>query len=602
MRPHTVAWGLVAWLAAIGGAAIVHLLDTDGDGLPRYNTLLAGLLLVAVAPPIFGAWTVWKGDDNRNFALGVTASTVWVIGSFALYRLFFMARFPADFLATSESSFVNDIIKLRTAAPLYGQPELFESYVFAPGAPMVTYAAAWLAGGSDSIPVLRGTQILYALISAALATACFVALVRRAAPDVAWRLRPAWGAIVLPFFFLIATSPEFSPGSTVLSDDGLAQVTVALGYLILLDYMVDRSHWWLVAMALVPALGFFVEQPQLAWLGVYAGFLALFDAPRSALRATLVGVGGALSIALVAAICLGVWGEPFRYWVLGAFERHQPDGLAGLSHLAYTAGIYAMTCAGAVLWWSGPRERPLWGAWVLVLGGLVVYTLAGRDPAGIPNVGPAALVGAVWFMATVVTFYERSPRTLWTAPLLACVVLAALFLTGSVPRPANPLSREAEAYARRVETEMEGLDPDRVLIDVGAFVHLKAGRVWRDGAASVAEATLGDPQPESSLTERIQNAYYDKILLRLGSSPADSASGTNTRPQATYRTALRTAMLKAYRVDHEIPAVAAADATPTAAFGELSVLVPRKPRTTARSPAPSPPPPPSGKPGQRADK
>ena len=570
---RTAAWGIGAWVAAVGGAMVVQVLDTDGDGIPRYDTLMVALLLLSMVPTFIGAWTVWRGGDNRNLAIGLGAGAVWVASSLALYRLYFLTTFPADFLSPSEANFVANVIKLRTEGPLYGPPAAFDSYVYAPGAPTFTYGLAWILGGSTSIPILRSIQVLYALISAAIATVCCVLLIRKVAPDVAWRLRSAWGLVLFPFFFLIATNPDFNRYSTLLSVDGLGQVIFVLGYFVLVAYIMHGHRWLVIAMVFIPAVGFLVEQHQLLWLGAFALFLALFDTPRSVTRGLFVGAGGLIATATVALICLWIWGEPFRYWVLGVLEHHEPPSAWNAAHLTHSATVLVLVVIGGAMWWRGSRERPLWGAWVFVMGALVVSSLAGDQEVGLNHLGPTALVGSIWFMASVISFYERSGRALWSVPLLAVAVIAALLFTGSIPHPQNEPSTDATTYVQKIETEMEGLDPTRVLIDVGAFVHLRENKVWRDGALSVAEATQREADSLAGLKKRIRKAYYKKVLVREG-----GASTPTEMNRGRFGPDILKAVRKRYRLKGKIPAAGTSVSFRTPAFDEVSVYVPRKPR------------------------
>ncbi|MCS6953519.1 MAG: hypothetical protein NZM33_11765 [Bryobacteraceae bacterium] len=74
--------------------------------------------------------------------------------------------FPADILTWSESDFVNDIIKFRIGYPLYTDQRNNDSFVYPPGAQLLTYAISVLIGKSQSIPAYRLIRTVAALAAA----------------------------------------------------------------------------------------------------------------------------------------------------------------------------------------------------------------------------------------------------------------------------------------------------------------------------------------------------------------------------------------------------------------------------------------------------
>ena len=90
---------------------------------------------------------------------------------FYLYLIQSFVRLPADILMYSDSSFVGDIIKLRTGIPIYTPPQDNNSLVYTPAAPIVTYAIAWLIGMPTSIVAWRLIQLGFVLCAAVVAAA-----------------------------------------------------------------------------------------------------------------------------------------------------------------------------------------------------------------------------------------------------------------------------------------------------------------------------------------------------------------------------------------------------------------------------------------------
>src|SRR5262245_44606166 len=92
--------------------------------------------------------------ENAEHAKEKISESLWSIPYFSLaacvgialvlvlYYLKFIKAFvflPADILMWAETNFVGDIIKLRIGAPIYTTPSDSNSFIYTPGAPMLTY-------------------------------------------------------------------------------------------------------------------------------------------------------------------------------------------------------------------------------------------------------------------------------------------------------------------------------------------------------------------------------------------------------------------------------------------------------------------------------
>src|SRR5829696_5070394 len=77
---------------------------------------------------------------------------------------------PADLLMWEEGDFVGNIIKLNIGAPLYTDPADSNSLIYNPGAFLLTYAVAWVTGGTKSVVALRLIQLGFVSLAVLLAT------------------------------------------------------------------------------------------------------------------------------------------------------------------------------------------------------------------------------------------------------------------------------------------------------------------------------------------------------------------------------------------------------------------------------------------------
>lgn len=176
-------------------------------------------------------------------------------------------------------------MKWRTGYPLYSALQNNESFIYTPGAQLLTYFLAWLVGQATSIPAYRLIQVGFTLLAAVVATRCCRLLLRLSVPAGRDGSGPFWGAIWLPFLFLMASKSLTDPFVHNLHNDALAQLVSVGAYWLLLEYVSTRRWIVLAGMMLVPAAGFFVKQSLAIWIALYAGYLVCCDRPRGWARA-----------------------------------------------------------------------------------------------------------------------------------------------------------------------------------------------------------------------------------------------------------------------------------------------------------------------------
>jgi hypothetical protein len=200
------------------------------------------------------------------------------------------------------------------------------------------------------------------------------------------------------------------------------------------------------------------------------------------------------------------------------------------------------------------------------------------------HIGPSSLLAAVWFLAALRRVWPalgrrdatERPASAW---FRAAVASAGLLLAWSasgflrVPLPAVP--RESLEYVSRIERHFAGQRPEKVLLDVGSWVYLKAGVVMRDRAACIGDRGYSRTADFSGILERLERGEYAKVLVRRLHSP-DFWYDHFLWPQPS---GIRAKLLETYQEVERIPAgwqVRPLESPPYL-FDEISVLVP-KPR------------------------
>jgi hypothetical protein len=172
------------------------------------------------------------------------------------YQVSFWVSFPADFLIWSESEFVSDILKFRVGYPLYTAQVNNESFIYTPGAPLLTYFISAALGQEPSIPVYRMIQVGYVALASVIALFTVRALIGARYPALNYRTLFPWSILWLPLLFLVATNSLTNPFVHNLHNDALALLVSAAGFFLLVKYAASQDKRLLPLMAVIPAVGF----------------------------------------------------------------------------------------------------------------------------------------------------------------------------------------------------------------------------------------------------------------------------------------------------------------------------------------------------------
>jgi len=591
-----LGWGLFLMLLAGSGAGLIRWLNAAWAGQEERVLGVAALaaLLGAVLPASVYLGSRRSAAVPRRAGLLVLAGTGMALAAFYLAWVSHYVEFPADILIWSEGDFVNDIVKFQIGYPLYTAPVNNDSFHYTPGAQLLTYALAWVCGAPNSIPLYRGIQVGYCLTAALVALCCYQRLVLLAGTARKGIDRGLWGAVGLPFFFLVATNSVTNGFAHNLHNDALAQLIAVLAYWLLLDYAWRRSRVTQALMALVPALGFLVKQNLAIWIPLYGTYLLFFDAPRSVPRAIgFVGVALA-GLALLLAGCSGVWGEPFWYWTVSEMAGHYVSPLRAFQHLLAGWMYYAIGLAAGLVFLRGAAARRLLGPWVIWLLFLLAQTYTSGIEWMVNHLGSGCLLASIWFLAALTRLWSAD-RLLdrgraWTATALGVVLVGLAYAgLGLVWMPVKSLPADAYRYVAEIEREFAGLPADKVLLDVGDWIRARQGIVMKDAAPGIGSRGSSRAGGDfSGFLERLAKRHYAKILVRNPAAPGfwyDNQTGW--WPQSS---GIRQAMRANYQEVGRIRAVEGEkrfllfsfEPVPWSAtrygFQEIAILVPRAPR------------------------
>lgn len=590
--PGSLLPGVAAFLAACALGLFFAQVTALVPGDEERSVMLVGVSFALLLPIPAIAYAAAKRDAlvPERLALVVLLSLAVLLTGLDLFWLGARVVFPGDLLAWSESSFVNDIIKLRVGYPLYTAQANNESSIYMPGSKVVTLLLATLAGKGDSIVAYRTVQVGYTAAAALVAVLCCRRLISLAAPGRPLGGARLWSALWMPVFFLLASNAITNPYVQNLHNDALAQLITITGYWLLLEYAAMHDRRVLALMALIPAAGFLVKQNLALWAPLYCVYLVAFDKPRS-LR--LTGAFAAFSfgaLGIAAAACYIEWGEPFRYWTITVLNAHAFSVLRSVVHITDAWAYFAVGFVGGLVLIRGPRLRILVGPWLVWLAIILVEAYTSGIASMLNHLGPGCLIAGTWFLAAVALAWpaifrgadDASTRVTgsrglrleeWLRPAATVAIAALVFAGLGTIRISSPqLPRDATRYVMQIQREFQGFPASAVLLDAGSWVYLRDGVVMKDRATSMGDRGYGGVGDFSGMIRRLGERRYAKILVHNYHSPNFWYDHYSWRTPS----GLRRALAANYHEVGTIPAVRQGDPTrrPHYLFGEISILVP----------------------------
>ena len=510
-------------LILIGAAG--YVLGWNDAGGVRYHSNIVplclfagmGVLCLAAATASTRAKTVFK-EPSPTMVVGVLALISWTVVLLHAKRVVPIIGVRADVVMGSESQFIDHIIRFRAGEPQYTPPDDANTSAYTPGAPLLTYFIASAVRHPTSIPVYRLVQQLYLLLAVIFASLAARDLFRVTHPG-----RPrsdVWLLLWIPFLYLISNNPHTNVYTHVLYSDALALSAEAVSFWLLVRHHTTGDDRWLVAMAAMPAIGFLAKQKQAIWAGLYLIYLVL-SGRTSFRRVAAFSVAAFGLLGITVGICYAAWGAPFYFWTFEALSRLHVSVREVLEQILESGWYTSLGLVGGLLVLRGELTRkllPLWICWV-------VETLAGMYTSGIAfrpaHLGPATLVGAVWFLVGLSALWPAAPgehatpdgaTSWWRTATLAAVL--GIFASSGVVRISGSPPGRLERYLRDIEKEFNGLPRDRVLLDTGSWVYLPGNVVMKDRESPLGTLWGSGTGDFAAPTERIRQRYYQKIMLR----------------------------------------------------------------------------------------
>jgi len=580
-RTTLYAAGVLAIALALAGCIRV----LQAGRLPEQGVMLTGAFFAALLAAVPAVYLV----RNRHRAEPATAGLLFlataatILLAMYLYWVSWYVAFPADFLIWSEGDFVNDIIKFSVGYPLYSPQVNNDSFHYVPGAQLLTYLLAWLAGKGNSIPAFRAIQVIYTAIAAFIATLCCRRILRMALPEGRIGDARLWNSFWYAAAFLMATNSIANPFVHNLHGDALAQLVAITAYYLLLKYGDDRRRGTLIAMVLLIPAAFMIRQSLLVLAGAFAVFLLFCGPPWK--RLILFGAAVAALMALTLGICYAIWGGPFFYWNFYILGKHGVSPLRSFQHVLDIWPYLAAGLLGGLAMFRGRKFRILFAAWLawLAIIGIEAYT------SGIAwmlnHIGPGCLIGGVWFLAGLAAVWNRAIESQSDVLMMhrwlqagALSAVAALFFSGLgvVRIPVQPIPGDAYRYVRDIEHAFQGQPANRVLLDAGSWVYLNGRVVMGDRAPGIGERGYTGTADFSGILSRIAAGRYSKILVR-GFHDRDFVYDYFTWAKSS---GIRQALLDHYRETGKIRAAAENPYARNWAedpyyFGEITILEPK---------------------------
>jgi hypothetical protein len=582
---HDLAPGLVGLALAVPLALVLTMLH-DAAGEVRRGIAWCAAFLLAIFLLVLGAYLGVVRRSAKPWRVGFVAIACMTIILCAIYFYWVspILALHADFLIWSESMFVNDIIKLRTGVPLYTPAGEHASFIYTPGAPVLTYALASSIGQGTSIPTYRFIQLLYLLGACAIAVLATRRLIDSAGDAEEEQGRLRWGLLWLPLFLLVATNALTNPYTSHLHNSSLELLLMALAYWLVLEHSATRSRAALLAMMILPGLGYMVKQSFSIWAGLFSIHVVFFcrELPIwKRLAFPLASFGG---VALAMGAFYLAWGEDYLYWtsvVVGA-RGQAIDLMRSVDHALAVWPYFALGFLGAAFLFRRHNLDLILGPWVLwlILVSIEAYT---NGVAWMKHhLGAGSLIATIWFMALLARYWplRDDPKSeyrlqQWLRAAVATVIFAFLLHgMGALRVPMEPYPmRDLHRYIHAIEAEVANGDPATTLLDIGAWNHLPLGIVTKDSAIPIGDQGMSLTTDFAEIKQRLSERRYSKIMVR----NLEETTWWYDHEDWPRSSGIKEALLANYREARVIPAVELGiDERRYYSQGKISILVPKE--------------------------
>jgi hypothetical protein len=202
---------------------------------------------------------------------------------------------------------------------------------------------------------------------------------------------------------------------------------------------------------------------------------------------------------------------------------HPLSPLLSFEHLLDAWPYYAIGLFAGLVLLRGTATRRLLGPWVIWLLFFLIESYTSGIQVMLNHMGPGSLIAASWFLAALTRVWSAADRRpakgqsilVWTRCAIGVAIVGMAYAgLGLVQIPANPIPRDAYRYVDEIEKEFAGLPADRVLTDLGAWMHAKGDIVMKDRAPGIGVRGEDQSGDFSAFLSRLEHHYYQKILVR----------------------------------------------------------------------------------------
>lgn len=429
------------------------------------------------------------------------------------YELTARILFPWDFYMWAESTFLTNMLKIRSGVPIYGNPADGNSFLYSPGLEFVTYGLLAPFGAALDIRACRAVSVL--LCVAAVVTGGFAASeVAADTRTAARRFKGIFSAVSLLVLFRGFSADVPHPDNL-----HIFHFAVAFG---LTSAALRTKRFGLATVAALWA-GFGVLTKQTAAptvVGVIA--ILLLEGPsdwRTTSRLIAIPLVGALSLALcVGAVFATQYGRLYLFTVPTSeviMSIKIPMLLREFTEPYRLIPTLLLLPVAAIFFRAGRVERRYLVTWLFVgacaaMPNVLAYLKIG---GGANNLR----VADFWLLLLVLPGIFRLSETARAPLRIAATLSIAAIALAAFPIRLPPSAR-MYAYGREFD-ESIGKDvhdgAKRILVAHETMPLIRNGILDPplDRAVSIAELGWAGKSALGDLERRIRSGYYDRLYM-----------------------------------------------------------------------------------------
>ncbi len=466
-------------------------------------------------------------SDERRDPLITTAAWFMLIGAVAvllvdvLGQMMSRARFPLDLLLWSESPFVQDMVKLNRGRCPYSPADQNNSFVYNPGAPLITWGLSRLFGRYGDLTFARGLQVAFTLLACGLAWATARVLIRGRTSDGPETTKPLHPIMIVGLALVVCAAglnPAVSPYIDLLHNDALALLTATAGLAALALRERTGARRWLLWAAPLPMLAVLAKQTgSVVWIGMILGVLIQDRKFRSAAQFALA------SGAYIAAMAVGLtlWSHGWwTFWTMRVLAQQPIAGQIGLGTNAAVIPSLTLPLLVLLLWLAIHLARPRVtreptvissALYVGLLSGSATLTSFKVGACGPNHWGAAGLGMTTLAVAAAgrLLITPRQPQLVRLAVPLGLLLTVALLHRTTRPLPGPDEYRTAALLMNTFAQT----DASRTLIDHGTLPYLKRNIIPIDRSNPILEVSTGGVGQVDQTVDRMLSQKYQRILI-----------------------------------------------------------------------------------------